>query len=258
VNLLTSFLKKNGAPQASPASDRKAMAQAASLRAEQGRMPSAIAGANSEARRYKYLSRMLGVGFVVSCSTNCVLASAIFLMMPLKTIEPVFIQTADKSEQIIRVEAPSRTSSAINLIAEQQAREHVLFRHTIMRDIEELRRRWDIDGYMGTHTSEREYLRFKSETNRGLDEVIRNGVVRDVTVNRSTLLQPLSSTVATGLAQVEFTVVDKDSNDREFARQVLVADITFEFRDIDRRFDRRFDNPTGFSVTRYQLSIKSN
>jgi type IV secretory pathway component VirB8 len=207
-------------------------------------------------RRSQFVNWYLAVAFGLSMLLNVALAAAIVMMMPLKSIEPILVQFAERSETFARV-IPRDAMTGMETLTESLVRQYVTYRHTILPNLDEMAGRWGANSFMFYAASPEVYGAFAAQGKSALERLAQQNarIARNIKVENAT-----RSPNAPNVWFVDFTVSDTDAvSGQPLNSEQWIATISYEFSsDLRARipYQDRLVNPTGFRVNAYSLSRK--
>jgi len=206
---------------------------------------------NATEKRYLWTARAFAVVFAVSLCCNLILTYTIMNTMPLYRVEPFLLSFADRKDQIYHVEQIDKIYQ-YKYLTELFVREYVLLRNTFVGDVDEMDKRWGVEGSVKEMSSPRIYKEFKEKiVDKTLDLIRQHGITRDVKI--------LSVTEVAGGKngevwwQVEFRTSDMRPDRETPTISVWVANVGIRYITKKVTFGNRLKNPLGFTVIKYAV-----
>lgn len=200
-------------------------------------------------RRYLWTSRLLVILSILSICFNMMLASALYLMLPLIQVAPEFYSINKYFSQIEQVQKREVRFPVSDLLTEQHIQEYLHMRYTISNDFEEQLQRWGSSSPLYWYSAPVVYENFlNTDVQPNLMEFRRSGLQRYIEIE---WIRPLSR----GLWQAQFTTYDFMPNSPKpvatywrATMRIAYANLTFS------RKEDRVLNPYGFLVLSYSLA----
>ncbi len=200
-------------------------------------------------RRYLWTSRLLVILSGLSICFNMMLASAIYLMLPLIRVSPQFYSINKYFSQIEQIQPREVRFPVSDLITEQYINEYLHLRYTVTNDFEELIERWGEGSPLYWYSSPNVYESFKNtDVQANIMQFRKNGLNRYIEIE---WIRPLSR----GLWQAQFKTFDFTAKNRtptisywRATMRVIYAKLNFPER------EDRILNPYGFLVSSYSLA----
>ncbi len=205
--------------------------------------------ANVGEKRYLWTARAFAVITAISLCCNVILFLAIIQVMPLFRIEPFLVTFQSKAEQVYNVVPVRGNLTDEKAITEVFVREYVLQRSSFDRDIQEMEARWMPGGPIQEMSSPAVYQEFLNKTAKRAINIIRTKSlqrnVRILTVNE----------LGNGLWQVEYETQDMYPDSTAPEINYWTASLRVYYRQKRVKYGERLNNPVGFTVDRYSLSL---
>lgn len=200
-------------------------------------------------RRYLWTSRLLVILSILSICFNMMLASAIYLMLPLIQTAPEFYSINKYFSQIEQVQKREVRFPVSDLLTEQHIQEYLHMRYTISNDFEELLQRWGTNSPLYWYSAPVVYENFlNTDVQPSLMEFRRSGLQRFIEIQ---WVRPLSR----GLWQAQFTTYDFMPNNPTPVATYWRATMRIAYANLN--FSHKEDrvlNPYGFLVVSYSLA----
>ncbi len=211
-----------------------------------GRYPAQIHVPVLESRRYLWTARAYGIALYLSLVVNIALASAIFMLAPLKRVEPMLVTFSPKSEQVVRIEPFFRGTKGFDLMTEKLVGEYVKIREEILPDEKEMAERYS--NYVYNRTAQEIFSIFQAEASKVYVEFRTRRITRYVdiiVVNRQ----------GSGYI-VEYETTDVDYSGREVQKLTWQVTLTVDYIERQVADSEKYVNPLGFTVTSYNTRQK--
>lgn len=200
-------------------------------------------------RRYLWTSRLLVILSGLSICFNMMLASAIYLMLPLIRVVPEFYSINKYFSQIEQVQKRERRFPVSDLITEQHIYEYLAMRYTMGNDYETIIQQWGSDSPLFWYSTPTVYDEFfNNEVRANIAGFKNQGLERYIEIE---WVRPLSR----GLWQAQFKTYDFTMDNPEptvnywrATMRILYSKLNFENKE-----DAVY-NPYGFIVSSYSLA----
>ena len=206
--------------------------------------------------RYLWMSRAFVVMVVLAVICDLVLLIALANVTPIMRVQPFYIQTRDRNEQIIDILRPSAETLNSNVLKESFIRQYLLARYTISSDLDEQRERWFPGGPVEWMSSESVYSLFeKKELSVMLPLAEKENTTRNVdirVVNRARA-QDGEESDDTYVAEMALKTMNKASSRPEVVRYEARLRVAFLPIKKVRTRAQRLKNPLGFTVVDFGL-----
>ena len=134
-------------------------------------------------RSYIWMARAFCLISVVTLIANLILYSALGSLLPLVRVQPFFLSTQDKDSQVVSVARPPAHMLSSKMLQESFVRQYIVSRVGMGTDIDELERRWGVDGiieWMSAEAVFSEFLTTRADELIGLAK--ETGLTRDVEI----------------------------------------------------------------------------
>ena len=211
-----------------------------------GRYPANVHVPALESRRYLWTARAFGIGLYLSLVVNVALAAALFMLAPLKKVEPMLVTFSPKSEQVVHIEPFDKGTRGFDLMTEKMVGEYVKIREEILSDEKEMAERYS--NYIYNRTKSEEFNVFQDEASKRYNEFRTRRFTRYVdivVVNRQ----------GSGYI-VEYETTDVDYTGREVQKLSWQATLTVDYIERQVTYKEQYINPLGFTVTSYSTRTK--
>ena len=200
-------------------------------------------------RRYLWSSRVLVIIAIFSICFNMMLASTIYLLIPMRNAAPRLLYLNSKFNQMKMLEPSEISIPTFDLVTEQQVRDYIMYRYLISSRFDELSKRWGPGGPVFWMSGSRVYQDFKSrEAQQGINLLRLKGIQRDVEIDWITA-------IARSVWQVQFRTLDYAPNTSQPDVTIWRATMRVGYASInypDKNYAMR--NPFGFVVKTYSLA----
>lgn len=205
-------------------------------------------------RSYLWMARAFGLICIVTLIANLILYSALDSLMPLVRVQPFFITTQDKDQQIIEIIRPNSRVLSSKQLQESFVRQYLVARLGIGSDTEELKRRWGIDGTIQWMSSDSVFTVFLRDYATGLiAQAESEGLTRDVEILNVSEI-PRQNEVL-WRAEVRLTDRSRSSPIPQITEWTIDMRIVFGVLRNGLTYDQRLQNPLGFTVNGYAQRI---
>lgn len=217
-----------------------------SFQNERSEIPEKAIDLGQSYRLQMWTSRTLLIVCIGLFMSNIFLALCISFLLPLKEIQPMFLTTNDRVDQIVKVEPVAIGKPSDKLLSEKMARKYLIKRETVDLQTEEIRHK-----QVQLLSSADVFKTFKNVIEND-DDFLKKATEDKLT--RSILVKSISW-LTDNKMYIEYEAVDSHF-DQETDRRVMVAVITFEYRPQRIKYEDVYLNPVGWTVIAYSLNIK--
>lgn len=195
-----------------------------------------------------WVSRLLGIGFLMSIFMNIMAVILILNLFPLKQVVPFFITLTPKSDQVVKVEPLDIETQGSDIMTEALAKNYVKLRESI--DFQTEKNRWhQVYGFSSTEIFE-EFKKLM-DPKEGILEIRKTKkIYRDVLILAVSTLSKNPRIV-----QVEWQSKDYQEGGEVYKRN-WVSTLSIAYNSQKVRFEDRHLNPLGFTVIAYGVSEK--
>lgn len=203
-------------------------------------------------RRYLWMARTFALVAVVSLLATLMLLSALFSLLPIVRVQPFYLSTLNKDQQVISVTRPDFNKIDMNLLTESFVRQYLLARLTISSNIAELERRWGIDGNINWMSETSVFSEFARSADALIKQAKAEGLTRNVKI---LVVSPYRSENGENIWRAELELTDMKHGDSEPVTTKWVAIMKVDFRPTRPGliWDQRLKNPLGFTVVRFGI-----
>lgn len=229
------------------------MKQEAAKQVEEVALESDISEEAVKERRYLWMARTFALVSVVSFLVNILLLSAVFSLVPLMRVQPFYLSTQDKDQQIIRVVRPNIADLNTQVLGESFIRQYLLARFTVGTNIPSLENTWGIDGIVAWESASTVFQEFLQTSNGLIELAKKEGFTRGV---RILTLYPLSVEKDGSefwQAELEFSDMRRGASEPKYTKWRAVLHISFDPVQENLEWSNRLKNPLGFKVRRFGL-----
>lgn len=206
-------------------------------------------------RRYLWMARTFALVAVVSFLSMIMLVSALFSLLPIVRVQPFYLTTMNKNQQVIRVVRPDFKKLDMQLLTESFIRQYLLARLTVGSNIAELERRWGIDGIVNWMSSPVVFEEFGKSAELALRQARNDGLTRNVRILN---IVPFRQEQEGNVWQAELELTNMKYGETEPVRTRWLVSMKVEFRPTRQglTWEKRLKNPLGFTVVRYGIQKK--
>lgn len=197
-------------------------------------------------RMQMWTSRILLVTCIGLLGTNIFLAVCIMFLVPLKEIQPMFLTTSDKAEQVVRVEPFKVTMPSHRLLSEKMARKYLMKRETVDLQTEDQRYR-----QVQLLSSPEVFKDFKDFV-----EVDKSFLkkAKEQNLTRSIVIKSISW-ISDDKLYIEYEAIDARFG-VEIDKRSMIATMTFTYNPLSVTLEDTYLNPVGWIVSHYSLTVK--
>ncbi len=203
--------------------------------------------------RYLWMTRVFALVAVVSFLANIMLVMALFSLIPLVRVQPFYVHTLDKDEQIISVSRPPADTLTSEILQESFVRQYLLARLTIGSNIPELERRWGLDGTVNWMSETSVFQEFAQSAALLIDQAKKEGLTRDVKILVVSKYRTNPGEGDIWRAELELTDMKQDSSQPVTSKWVVVMQVDFRPSRPGLLWKDRLKNPLGFTVMKFGI-----
>ena len=199
--------------------------------------------------RYLWMARAFVMMTVLGALANVALLLALSGTIPFLRVQPFYLQVQDKDDQVIAVERPSAELVKDDLLEENLIRQYVLAYFSVTSNIEELQRRWGVDGIINWMSEESVFREFSQRAVKALQMAQEDNFTRDVRVlvaNR--LLHQGEGDI--WRVELEFRDMAQDYEQVAVSKYEVTLAVSFKPTRSGLKWSQRLKNPLGFVVSR--------
>lgn len=201
--------------------------------------------------RYLWMARAFALVALLAVIANVLMLIALSGLTPLIRVQPFYLQSRTKEEQVISVVPPDFTTmneKDFDVLQESLVREYLLARFGISSDVEEVEQRWGIDGIVAAMSETSVYRAFNElESTVLLNQARTDGLTQDVkigVVNRKTRKPDVWE------AEIEVIKMSQRVGERDITKWKIKMEVVFQpLRQM--QWAQRLKNPLGFTVTHF-------
>lgn len=201
-------------------------------------------------RRYLWMARAFALVAVASFLSTIILICALLSLLPIVRVQPFYVTTLNKDEQVIQVQKPKYNPNTLTLLTKSLIRKYILVRFSIGSNVEELERRWGEDGPVHWMSADSVWQGFLKQLTNLEKQARTEGLTRSVSISS---LNPLRKDQNEWQAEVTFT--DMKYGDSEPIVTKWHAEMTVAFQPLNRiiTWEKRLENPLGFTVKTFKF-----
>lgn len=207
--------------------------------------------------RYLWMSRAFVVMVVLAIICDVILLIALANVTPVLRVQPFYISTKDKNEQIIDVIRPAQEVLDSDTLKGSYVRQYLLARYGIESNWQEQETRWGPGGIVEQMSSNTVYDEFKKEELMKLEKMAKeDNMTRDVKILRVNKTQ-----AATGPndgdvyeAKIKISQMNRVSSVPEETWWIARAKVAFRPDGEPRSRAQILQNPLGFKVLGFGLT----
>lgn len=203
-------------------------------------------------RRYLWMARTFALVFVVSMLTTIMLIGALTSLMPIVRVQPFLLTTMNKNEQIVNVIRPNFKQINMSVLTESFIRQYLLSYFSVTSNIQELERRWGIDGDINWMSSDTVFSQFTRMADQWIKQAREEGLTRNVKI---LVINPFRADKQENIwrAEVEFTEMKHGANEPEKSRWIITMNVAFNPVRKGLTWEDRLKNPLGFTVLQFGI-----
>lgn len=216
-------------------------------------MESDISEEAMKERRYLWMARAFALVAVVSFLANLLLLSAIFSLTPIVRIQPFYLSTQDKDEQIISVVRPNNLDIDGKILAESFIRQYLLARLTIGTNIPTLENTWGIDGIVAWESEPTVFKGFTETSLALIEQAKKEGLTRNVHILN--VIQLSREPNGSEVWQAEIMLSDMKQGIRKPIESKWLVTMQIAFLPVRQglKWEQRLKNPLGFTVQKFGI-----
>ncbi len=200
-------------------------------------------------RQYLWMARTFALVLVVSFLTTLMLISALMSLTPIVRVQPFFLTTLNKDQQVIEVQRPNFRNINVTLLTESFIRQYLLSYFSVSSNISELERRWGIDGDINWMSETSVFTNFGRDAEKWLKLAKTKGLTRNVKI---LVVRQLRETRTENIwtAEIELTEMTNDSPEPIKSKWRATMYIAYRPTRPGLIWEQRLRNPLGFTVLR--------
>jgi len=205
-------------------------------------------------RRYLWMARSYMIMVVAAFMTLVMMVIALMSLLPLTRVQPFYLYTQDKNDQVLYVRRPSPQSLDMDMVADSLIRQYLLLRLSVPADSHTLEEIWGPDGDISWKSAPTVFKEFQPLANILLQQARQEGLVRDVEL----LSVSKFRTEPDGdvrRAEVKMTDMKKGAVEPSSKKWVVNLKVNFYPNREGLKWAQRLKNPLGFLVTKYGMQV---
>ena len=207
--------------------------------------------------RYLWMARAFVVMLVLAVICDIVLLIALGSVTPVMRVQPFYIETQNKEQQVISVSRPSEETLNSDALQESLVRQYLMDRFGVEADLKRLEQRWGDDGSVAWMSSQSVFEEFKKEAQILQKKAEKDNFVRNVEIQNVNKSPQSSSRYNTWRADI--ILKEKDRASVKETKSLYEAVLRVNFRPAQKglTWENRLKNPFGFVVLEFGLTPKS-
>ena len=204
-------------------------------------------------RRYLWTSRILVIIACFSICFNMILASTLYVTIPMRGSYPNLFYIDRYFSQVARLQPAEVSYPVSNLITEEHISNYIMLRYIITNDYDELAKRWGVGEYVYWMSSVPVFNDFQEyDVRYNLEQFKSKGMMRDVVID---WIRPMSR----GLWQAQIRTLDYLPKQEEPIVNVWRLTMRIQYFDFDKvTYKDSLKNPFGFLITSFSQSYLGN
>lgn len=206
-------------------------------------------------RRYLWMARTFALVCVVSFLANLMLMGALFSLVPIVRVQPFYLSTQDKDEQIITVVRPNDAQIDRKVLAESFVRQYLLARLTIGTNIPALENTWGIDGLISWESAPSVFEEFARTSGAWIEQAKTEGLTRNVRILTVVKLSDEPNGVENWQGELELSDMKQGATEPVVSRWKVTMQIGFQANREGLRWSQRLKNPLGFTVLKFGIQM---
>ena len=203
--------------------------------------------------RYLWMARCFSLVALLTFIANFLLIIALFGLVPLVRVQPYYIQTQDKDQQVVFVDRPPKEELRSKILKESLIRKYLIARYAIGSNIQEVQERWGSEGMIHNMSVQSVYQEFfEKESIDYLRRAETEGLTRDVKINY--VNEEVSETaegVSKWVAEIELRERNQTISTEDITTWYVELLIQFQPNRKKITWAQRLRNPLGFQVTAF-------
>lgn len=204
-------------------------------------------------RRYLWMARTFALVAVVSFLSTIMLIVALYSLLPIVRVQPFYLTTLNKDQQVISVVRPNFRQINMQLLSEAFIRQYILARLTVGSNIAEMERRWGIDGIINWMSSAVVYEEFSKTADLALNQARNDGLTRNVKILNIVPLRAEQGGGNVWRAEIELTDMKYGDSAPVRTRWIVTLKVEFQTTRKGLTWEKRLKNPLGFTVVRFGI-----
>ena len=204
-------------------------------------------------RRYLWTSRILVIVACFSMCFNMILASSLYVMLPMRGSSPKLFYIDRYFNQVERMQPSEVIYPVSNLITEEHISNYIMLRYIITNDYDELAKRWAAGAYVYWMSSSTVFRDFRDyDVKYNLEQFKTKNMIRYVEID---WIRPLSR----GLWQTQIRTLDYMKNNPEPIVSIWRVTMRIQYFNFNKvTYEDSLKNPFGFLITSFSQSYLGN
>lgn len=204
--------------------------------------------------RYLWMARAFSLVALLAFVANLLMLFALSGLNPLVRVQPFYLQTQAKDEQVLSIVRPPKEELNSEILQQSLIREYLLARFGISSDPNEVERRWGIDGPVFSMSAPSVYQDFlNQESTKMLEQARQDGLTRNVrigVVNRQEDYSNIDGS-SVWIADIELIDMSQKISDSFNSKWKVTMEVVFLPPRKNIEWSQRLRNPLGFTVTKF-------
>lgn len=198
-------------------------------------------------RQYLWMARTFALVLVVSVITTFMLISSMLSLLPIVRVQPFFLTTLNKDQQVINVIRPDYKTINMELLSESFIRHYLLSYFSMSSNVAELERRWGIDGDINWMSETSVFSKFGEVAKIWIKQAKSEGLTRNVNI---LVITPFRANKNENIWRAELEFVEMKHGAAEPVKSKWVATMKIDFKPTRPGliWEQRLKNPLGFTV----------
>ena len=199
--------------------------------------------------RYIWMARSFSLVAFLALLANIFMIVALSGLTPLVRVQPFYLITQSKEQQVVSVERFS--SLKTKDLQQSLIREYILARYGISSDKSEVENRWGVSGLVFAMSTDPVYQDFTlNESEALLKRMDEEGLTRNVKIKSVVPSRPRSD--GRYIWKVEMDTIDMSQKAGDKFTQSWTVSLAVDFLPTQSmNWDKRLTNPLGFVVTSF-------
>ncbi|MBR5130070.1 MAG: hypothetical protein IKV03_02465 [Alphaproteobacteria bacterium] len=202
-------------------------------------------------RRYLWMARTFALVAVVSFLVNVLLLVATFSLVPLMRVQPFYLSTQDKDQQIIHVVRPRTLDLTSEVLGESFVRQYILARFTVGTNVDSLENTWGIHGVVYWESEQKVFEEFSYKAKEDIKRARNDGFTRGVHILTVVREKIEAEGNEIWKVEVELSEMSREKSEPEYSKWRATLDISFDPTQEGLIWADRLKNPLGFKVRRF-------
>ncbi len=203
--------------------------------------------------RYLWMARAFSLVALLAFVANLLMLFALSGLNPLVRVQPFYLQTQAKDEQVLSIVRPPKEELNSDVLQQSLIREYLLARFGISSDPNEVERRWGLEGPVFAMSAPSVYQDFlNQESTKMLDQARRDGLTRNVRIGVVNKQEDYSADdAAVWFADIELIDMSQKVSDSFTSKWKITMEVMFLPPRKNIEWSQRLRNPLGFTVTKF-------